>query len=487
MTDPLFNKIQIGSLKLKNRIYMPAMHLNMAQDFLVTDRLVNFYAERARGGASMISVGYATIDNMSGSSMNIGAHSDDHIPGLKRLSEAIQSNGALSAVQLNHSGRYNFSFFLDGKTPVAPSAIASRLTRETPRELNIDEIKEIIDAFASAAYRVKQAGYDAVEILSGTGYLISQFLSPLTNHRTDEYGGDLDKRMRFGIEIMEAIKTKTGQDYPLIVRMNGNEFMQGGSSTQDLITYARSLVDAGVDALCINVGWHEARVPQIVSEVPRGMYAYLARRIKESVNVPVIASHRINDPVVAREMIADSMCDMVALGRSLIADPYFPEKAKSHRENEIVHCIACAQGCFDNLFQLKSVECLCNPMAGYEKERAIQKTKTPKKVIIIGGGAAGMSAAITAHDCGHDVILFEQSNQLGGQLHLAGAPPGREEFSVLAKDLANQLMVRKISVALNKKVDMAIIESLSPDHIIMASGAQPITPPIPGIDQSHVV
>jgi 2,4-dienoyl-CoA reductase (NADPH2) len=487
MSDPLFQKIQIGRLTLKNRIYMPAMHLNMATDFQVTDRLVNFYAERARGGAAMISVGYATVDDMSGNSMNIGAHSDDHIPGLKRLSDAIKSNGALSVVQLNHAGRYNFSFFLDGKTPVAPSAIASRLTRETPRELTIDEIKQIIDAFAIAANRVKQAGYDAVEILSGTGYLISQFLSPLTNHREDEYGGDLNSRMRFGLEVMQAIKAKTGSAYPLIVRMNGNEFMKEGSSTQDLVKYASALTRVGVDALCVNVGWHEARVPQIVSEVPRGIYGYLSRRIKEVSNVPVIASHRINDPEIAREMIADSLCDMVALGRSLIADPYFPQKAENHREKEIVHCIACAQGCFDNLFKLKSVECLCNPMAGYETERAIEKSSTPKKIMVIGGGAAGMSAAIAAHDRGHNVTLFESSGNLGGQLLLAGAPPGREEFCVLAHDLANQITVRKISVALNKPVDMAIIQSFAPDHIILATGAYPIKVPIPGGDQAHVV
>jgi len=487
MKDPLFNKIKIGSLILKNRIYMPAMHLNMATDFKVTDRMIDFYAERARGGAAMISVGYATVDDLSGNSMNIGVHDDAFIPGLKKLAQAIQENGALAAVQLNHAGRYNFSFFLDGKTPVAPSPIASRLTRETPRELTIDEIQATINSFAEAADRVKQAGFDAVEVLSGTGYLISQFLSPLTNHRTDEYGGNLDNRMRFGLEIMRAIKSKTGKDFPLIVRMNGNELMKDGSSAKDLTTYATALENEGVDSLCINVGWHEARVPQIVTEVPRGLYGYLARRIKDIVNVPVIASHRINDPKTAREMIADNLCDMVALGRSLIADPEFPKKAESHRENEIIHCIACAQGCFDNLFKLKSVECLCNPMAGYEKERIIQKTDSPKKVMIIGGGAAGMSAAISAHDRGHQVTLFESGSQLGGQLMLAGAPPGREEFSVLARDLANQLTVRKISVAFNKTVDMATITSFAPDVIILATGARPITPKIDGINQSHVV
>jgi 2,4-dienoyl-CoA reductase (NADPH2) len=488
MKDPIFETIKINQLEVKNRIYLPAMHLNMADNFVVTDQLVDFYAERAKGGAGMITVGYATVDELSGNPKNIGAHKDEHIPGLSRLATAINENGARSAVQINHAGRYNFSFFLDGKQSVAPSAIASRMTKETPKALELDEIKEIINNFAQAALRVKKAGYNAVEVLSGTGYLISEFLSPLTNKRDDEYGGSLENRMRFGLEIMQAIREKVGADFPLIVRMNGNDFMPEGQGRLELQEYAKALVDAGrVDALCVNVGWHEARVPQIVTSVPRGVYAYLSRGIKEIVAVPVIASHRINDPAVAREMISNDVCDMVAMGRSLIADPYLPEKTRTGRENEIIHCVACAQGCFDNLFKLKAVECLCNPRAGYEKESAITKADNPLKIMVIGGGAAGMNAALAANERGHIVTLYEKTDTLGGQLYLAAAPPGREEFAQFAKDLEKQVALSDVKTIFNTTVDESLIDGEKPDAVILATGAESITPQIPGVELPHVV
>lgn len=484
--DPLFQPININFLTVKNRIFMPAMHLGMADNFQVTDQIVEFYSERAKGGAGMISVGYATVDEFSGNSLNIGAHKDQFIDGLSHLAAAIKDNGARSCVQLNHSGRYNMSFFLNGEKPVAPSAIASNLTREVPRALEKEDIQKIITNFADAALRVKKAGFDAVEVLSGTGYLISEFLSPLTNHRTDEYGGPFENRIRFGLEVMQAIRESVGENYPLIVRMNGNDFMHHGQGREELLQYAAALEEqAGVDALCINVGWHEARVPQITASVPRGAFGYLARGIREVVKIPVIASHRINDPEVAREMIADSICDMVAMGRSLIADPYLPQKARSGKEEEIIHCIACAQGCFDNLFKLKHVECLCNPRAGYEKSRAITLASQIKKVMVIGGGPAGMNAAITLADRGHKVALYEKSSRLGGQLFLAAAPPGRDEFSEFARNLATQVNIRNIDLHLNTTVDSECIKAERPDHIILATGALPMTPPIPGIDNSH--
>ena len=488
MQDPLFEPITINKLEVKNRIYLPAMHLGMAENYEVTDQIVNFYAERAMGGAGMITVGYATVNELAGNTTNIGAHDDKFIPGLERLAHAIKDNGSRSCVQLNHAGAYNFSFFLNGEQAVAPSAVTSGLTKETPRALEKDEIQEIINDFSKSALRVKQAGYDAVEVLSGTGYLISQFLSPRTNHRTDEYGGSLENRMRFGIDTMKAIRQEVGDDFAVLVRMNGNDFMPDGQGREELQEYAGALAqEAGVDALCINVGWHEARVPQITAAVPRGAFAYLSRGIKEKVDVPVIASHRISDPYIAREIIADGMCDMVAMGRSLIADPFLPEKAREGREEDILHCIACAQGCFDNLFKLKHVECLCNPRAGYECDTDCAVAERPKKVMVIGGGPAGMNAAIAASKRGHEVTLYEKSDELGGQLFLAASPPGREEFAELAYDLEEQVFSSNITVCLNQNVDADLIEEEQPEHIILATGAAPVTPPIPGVDLPHVV
>ncbi|MEA3546009.1 MAG: FAD-dependent oxidoreductase [Thermodesulfobacteriota bacterium] len=487
ISDRLFDPILIANLELKNRILMPAMHMNMCRKFVVTDQLINFYIERAKGGVAMINVGYATVDELSGLPGNIGAHRDEFIPGLTELAAAIKKEGTAACVQLNHAGRYNFSMFLGGKKPVAPSPIPSRLTRETPRELETEEIPALIQRFADAAGRVKTAGFDAVEILAGTGYLISEFLSPLTNQRQDKYGGSLENRMRFGLEVIRAVKVTTGDDFPLLVRINGNDFMPNGIGREELKAFAVQLVDAGADALSINVGWHEAQVPQIVTKVPRGVFAYLARDIRNEVKVPVIAGHRINDPDLARKLIGEGFCDMVAMGRPLITDPQLPNKAREHRENQIVHCVACAQGCFDNIFKMKAVECLCNPRVGKELETQLKMTEQPRKLIVVGGGAAGMSAAIAAAEQGHQVVLHEASQNLGGQLHLAGAPPGREEFLVLADDLQQQLVELRVQIVTNSMVDAQLLTEQNPEALILATGGVPILPNIPGVDLPHVM
>ena len=487
MFDPLFAPIQINTLQVPNRIYLPAMHLNMADQGQITEPIKAFYRERARGGAGLICVGYATVDEQSGSSLNIGAHNDTFLPGLQDLAKTIRDEGSLSSVQLNHAGRYNFSFFMDGRQAVAPSAITSKMTGEKPRALEEDEIQAIVHRFAQAAGRVQKAGFDAVEILAGTGYLISEFLSPLTNTREDAYGGNFENRLRFAQEVLQAVRTEVGPDFPILVRMNGNDLMQDGMSREDLVGVARALSDQGlVDALNINVGWHEGRVPQIVPSVPRAAFAYLAREMREQTGKAVIASHRINDPDLARELVGTKMCDMVAMGRSLIADPYLPNKARQGQEREIVHCIGCAQGCFDNIFRLKPVECLANPKAGHELETEIVSSSSPQRVLVLGGGPAGMSAALAATARGHEVHLWEKSQRLGGQLWIAAAPPGRKEFATLAQDMATQVETTDIRVCLQHEARTDDVQNLNPDTVVLATGARPIEPDLPGKDSIHV-
>ena len=487
MTDPLFQPLLVGGLALANRIVMPAMHLHMARDGDVTDRLVAFYAERARGGAGLVTVGYATVDERSGTPAHLGAHRDAYVPGLALLAGAIHAGGARAAVQLNHAGRYAHSSHLRGRTPVAPSPLASRLTGELPHALEPGEIQEIVASFGAAARRVKEAGFDAVEILCGTGYLVSEFLSPATNRRTDAYGGTFEHRIRFGLEVVRAVRAAVGPDFAVLGRVNGLEGMPGGTTREELLDFAVRLADEGLDMLGVNVGWHESRMAQITGEVPRGGFAHLARAVKERVTVPVAASHRINDAGVARALIASGACDLVAMGRALIADPLLPLKARTGRDADVVHCVACGQGCFDRVVAMRPVECLCNPLAGHETERTVRRARPPLRLLVAGGGPAGMSAAIAAAERGHEVTLCERDDRLGGQLHLAGAPPGREEFLVLARDLARQLELRGVRVVLGRDVDDAVLAAERPDALVIATGGAPLAPAIPGAGLHHVL
>jgi len=484
MEDILFTPVTINKLTLKNRIYMLPMWLGLCKNNEIGSKVIDFYEERAKGGAAMIAAGFATV-NMLAQGPVFGGHDDRFLPGLSAFAGAIQRHDCVAVMQINHAG--SNAFLPDRITPVSASDVPG-MAKVVPEPLTLEGIRQTIADFGETADRMKRAGFDAVEILAATGYLISQFLSPVSNKRTDDYGGPLENRMRFGIEVAKSVRAAVGPDYPIIVRTNGHEFMKGGLTRDDSKLFAKKLVEeGGVDCVNVNVGWHQAYVPQITANVPRGVWGYLSRGIRETVNVPVVASHRIPDPETGRRLLADHMCDIVGMGRSLISDPYLPEKARMGEEDRIVTCIGCAQGCFDAIPQFRVATCLCNPRVGCERATAAKITLKKKQVMVVGGGAAGINAALSAAEQGHLVSLYESGDRLGGQLHLAGAPPGREEFVVFANVLARQLEKSPVKVHLNTEVTPERIDTEKPDAVVVATGAVPAVPPIPGVDLSHVV
>jgi 2,4-dienoyl-CoA reductase (NADPH2) len=482
----LFSPIQINSLELKNRIVMTAMHLGYTPDGFVTDRLVDFYTARARGGAGLIIVGGCPIDDISSMTGMINIDHDRFIPGLKDLTGAVKSGGSRIAAQLYQAGRYVHSSAIQGRKALSASAVRSKFTGETPRALELDEISMVQDRFAEAAVRAKEAGFDAVEILGSAGYLISQFLSPITNFRKDQYGGSFENRMRFGLETAEKVRSAVGHDYPVIIRLAGNDFMEGGNTNTEAKIFASALEKTGIDMFDITGGWHETRVPQLTMAVPHGAYLYLAQGIKSSVSAPVLSSNRINDPSTGEQIIRNGSADLVTMARALIADPDLPNKAMRGKSRLIYHCIGCNQGCFDMVFLGKPVTCTVNPGTGIEKETKIIPAIKTKKILVIGGGPAGMKAACTAAERGHRVILAEKNKQLGGQLLLNADIPGRAEMVSAAVDLISNLNSLGVEILLEKDVDEHFVKELSPHSIILATGAIPLIPNISGLDNYKV-
>lgn len=481
----LLSPVKIGRMELKNRVVMPAMHLGYCRDGFVTEKLVEFYRARARGGVGLIIAGGCAIDQHGYGNM-IKIDDDRYIPGLRELVGAVQGAGGRIAAQLFQPGRYSYSF-LAGVEPVAPSAVASRLTGQKPRELTVDEIKAMVDKFAGAAARAKEAGFDAVEVIASAGYLVSQFLSPVTNLRDDEYGGDFERRMRFGLEVAARIRDAVGSDYPVIFRVGGNDYMPGGNTNREIVEFCKRLEEAGVDAFNVTGGWHETTVPQITMAVPRGAFVYLARGVREAVSVPVVACNRINDPLLAEKVLQDDCADLVGMARAMIADPDLVAKAAGGRFREIRQCIGCNQGCLDAVFTLQPVGCLVNPQAGRENEGGLRPAEQPKKVLVVGGGPAGMETARVAAQRGHDVTLWEKSERLGGQLNLAAVPPGRGGFATLVAYLAAELDRLGVKVELGREADDDGITGFGADAVVMATGAAPAGLPVEGADGPNVV
>ncbi len=487
MLKMLFTPIKVGQMELKNRIVMPAMYFLNSVEGMVLPSHTDFFVERARGGVGLVTIGGCTIDETSGPGKMLSVRDDRFIPGLAGLAKAVQGYGAKIAAQLYHGGRYCRSGLMGGRQSVSSSPVPSRLTGEPPRELSIPEIKQIQKNYAQAAGRIKRAGFDAVEILAGAGYLVSQFLSPIVNRRKDEYGGDFPNRMHFALEVAREVRREVGSGYPVFYRIAGNEFMEGGLGNKEAQVFSRELEKAGVDMLSVIGGWHETRVPQITMGLPRGGFVYLAQGIKQAVSIPVMACNRINDPLLAEQILRDGRADLVGFARSLIADPELPNKARSGRLDEIRYCIACNQGCFNPLSEEKPQTCLVNAQAGAEGKRVIQPAFRKKKVMVVGGGPAGMEAARVAAMRGHEVCLYEKNETLGGQIPLAAAPPGRKEFLTLVRYLETQM--KKLRVAVNTGVEATVqhVERERPDAVVLATGAEPLVPDIKGVDRPSVV
>ncbi|HHV44008.1 MAG TPA: FAD-dependent oxidoreductase [Firmicutes bacterium] len=487
MFTKLFSPGKIGSLTLKNRLIMPAMGSGMQdREGYVTERLYHYHRVRAAGGVGMDTVEIAAVHPTSGGS-GLAIWDDKYIPKMKELVDVIHQGGAAACLQLWHAGRQTNSR-VTGRPIVAPSPIPCPLCQEEPEELSKETIKELVTAYAQAARRAKEAGFDAVELHGAHGYLIAQFMSPYSNKRIDEYGGTLENRARFALEIIAAVRDQVGQNYPLLYRLSGEEMVRDGLTIEDTKKIAKILEKAGVDAIHVSIGAYESlryTVPPM--DLPRGFNVWAAAEVKKVVDIPVITVGRINDPQLAEDILAKGQADFIAIGRALLTDPEFPNKAQQGRWDEIRRCIACNQGCVDRLLlEGKHATCILNPECGREQEFE-PLTPSNKTVVVVGGGVAGMEVARLLKLRGCNVTLFEATDRLGGQWLLAGVLPDKYEIREDAQWLINQVNKLGINVQLNTPADVDRIMAENPDAVVIATGSSHAKPNIAGVDQPHVV
>jgi 2,4-dienoyl-CoA reductase-like NADH-dependent reductase (Old Yellow Enzyme family)/thioredoxin reductase len=484
----LFEPTKIGRMKLKNRILFPPIHSTFVSETgAVTDRLIDYLVERAKGGVSMITVEDAVIDYPVGKDAptQLRLDSDEFIYGLGDLVDAIHEYDVKVATNPQHAGRQTELSNTNGHELVAPSAVPLP-GGPIPRALTIQEIEKIEDKFADAVERSKKVGFDAVELHAAHGYLFTQFLSPRTNLRGDLYGGSLENRARFSVEVVQKSREKVGSNFPIIYRFSAEENVEGGFTINDSKKLVTWLEEVGVDAFHVSTGTYESQqwnVPCL--DMPHGLLVDLAGQIKKVVNVPVITVGRL-DPYTASKAIQDGKADMVAIGRPLIADPTWPTKVFEGRIEEIRPCLYCNQGCIGRDFNFLRESCTVNYEHGREREAKIGLAEKPRKIFIIGGGPAGMEAARVAALRGHQVTIFEKGRKLGGQLIAASTPSFKQDYRKLLEYYRRQLRELGVTVELGKEVDEGFIEGTQPEVVIVATGGVPRIPEIPGADLPNV-
>lgn len=487
----LFTPLRIGGITIRNRIVSSAHMTGYGENNLPSDRLLYYHRDRAKGGVGLIITEVMSVHFTSPSYRHtIKCDNDAIIPWFNKIAEAVHEHGAKIFGQLSHFGR--IVGHEEFEVPImAPSPIRPERFHIVPREMEIEDIKEIILAFGRSAKRIKEGGLDGVELQMAHGYLINQFLSPHSNRRTDKYGGSIENRLRFACEVMESVRENVGTDFVVGIKISGDEFVNGGLTLDDMREIVPKLVTSGkVDFVDVSAS-NSSEIHSLFMHIPPmgiplGNLIHLAAGIKEVVNIPIICVGRINDPIQAEKILDSGYADMVGMVRANICDPEFPKKAREGRSDDILTCVACNQGCIERLQQNKSITCIQNPSVGREKEWGIgniMPATTPKKVLIAGGGPAGLKAAAVAALRGHRVALFDKEEELGGQVRIAAKAPFREEFVGIVRYLSHQLEKLKVEVNLGNHVTVETIEEQKADAVVIATGSIPTIPKIPGGDQ----
>ncbi len=484
MTSPyphLLAPLDLGFTTLKNRVLMGSMHTGLedkAKDF---PKLAAYFAERARGGVGLIVTG-GFAPNVEGWLSPFGsrlassrAAKTHHI-----ITDAVHAEGGKIALQILHAGRYGYSPF-----SVAPSRIKSPITPFTPRALSLAGVERQIKCFVRAGRLAREAGYDGVEVMGSEGYFINEFLSLATNHRDDKWGGEYKNRMQLPIEIVSRMREAVGHDFIIIYRLSMLDLIPDGQSWEEVVMLAKGIEKVGATIINTGIGWHESRVPTIATSVPRGAFAWVTKKLKGEVGIPLITTNRINTPEVGEQIIKDGCADMVSMARPLLADPEFVNKAAANRALDINTCIGCNQACLDHVFQQKLASCLVNPRACHETELVFVKATRPKNIAVVGAGPAGLACATELAARGHDVTLFDSANEIGGQFNMAKVIPGKEEFHETLRYFARRIAATGVTLTLNKRVAVDDLKTF--DEVVIATGVTPRDPHIPGQGSPNVL
>ncbi|VVJ23853.1 2 [Amycolatopsis camponoti] len=477
----LLSPLDLGFTTLRNRVLMGSMHTGLEDKAAHFPELAEYYAERARGGVGLIVTG-GFAPNKTGwllplaSKLTTSAEARQH----RQLTAPVHEAGGKIALQVLHAGRYAYH-----PLSVSASSIKAPINPFRPRALTNHGVKQQINAFANCAALAREAGYDGVEIMGSEGYLINQFLAERTNKRTDAWGGTPEKRRRFAVEIVKRIREKAGDDFIIIYRLSMLDLVPGGQRWEDVVALAQEVESAGATIINTGIGWHEARVPTIVTSVPRAAFTWVTGKLKPHVGIPVVTSNRINMPQVAEEALSNGDADLVSMARPFLADPEWIRKAETGREDEINTCIACNQACLDHAFKRKLVSCMVNPRAGHETTLTLAPTRRSKHVAVVGAGPAGLSTATALAERGHSVELFEADDEIGGQFGIARKIPGKEEFAETIRYYRRRVAVTGVKLHLGTRVTAGDLTGF--DEVVLATGVAPRVPSLPGIDHPKVL